>query len=155
MQISSIESELSKARAADENAFSIQVLSDRLQEAKAEAANESDKRAKQVKELKDDATKAKAAVVDARRSLDLSAFLVCGCLAMVVGVPMCRAWKRALAQSRSDRHAANPATDPVTPQDVVATIYHCLGIGPDTELTDSFGRPFRLYQGEPIKGILA
>jgi hypothetical protein len=60
-----------------------------------------------------------------------------------------------IIHGRSDRHAAYPATDPVTPQDLVTTIYHCLGIGTDTVLTDSFGRPYRLCQGEPIKGVLA
>jgi hypothetical protein len=62
--------------------------------------------------------------------------------------------KPGMVHGRSDRHAAYPASDPVTPQDVVATIYHCLGIGTDTELTDSLGRPLKLCQGKPIQSIL-
>ena len=30
----------------------------------------------------------------------------------------------------SDAHAAHPARDPVTPADVVATVYRCLGVDP-------------------------
>jgi hypothetical protein len=60
-----------------------------------------------------------------------------------------------VVHGRSDRHAAYPAADPVTPQDLVTTIYHCLGIGTNTELTDALGRPLRLCQGEPIRGVLA
>ena len=63
--------------------------------------------------------------------------------------------KPGIVFGRSDRHAAYPSEDPVSPQDVAATIYHCLGIGTDTELTDAFGRPYKLCLGEPIRGVLA
>jgi hypothetical protein len=56
---------------------------------------------------------------------------------------------------RSDRHAAYPAEHAVSPQDLVTTIYHCLGISTDTELADPFGRPMRLCQGEVVQGVLA
>jgi hypothetical protein len=55
----------------------------------------------------------------------------------------------------SDRWAAYPAHDPVTPADVAATIYHLLGIDPALELNDPLGRPLRLCLGRPIEGILA
>jgi hypothetical protein len=55
----------------------------------------------------------------------------------------------------SDRWAAFPARDPVTPSDLAATIYHLLGIDPATELTDPLGRPQRLCQGNPIASLLA
>lgn len=55
----------------------------------------------------------------------------------------------------SDRWAAYPARDPVTPADVAATIYHALGIDPSLELIDFLGRPQRLCLGEPILPILA
>jgi hypothetical protein len=38
---------------------------------------------------------------------------------------------------------------------VVTTIYHCLGIAADTELTDALGRPLRLCQGKVIRSVLA
>jgi hypothetical protein len=55
----------------------------------------------------------------------------------------------------SDRFAAYPARDPVTPADVAATIYHCLGVDPSLELQDRLGRPQRLCVGSPIAGVLA
>jgi Protein of unknown function (DUF1501) len=55
----------------------------------------------------------------------------------------------------SDRWAAYPARDPVTPGDIAATIYHLLGVDPGRELVDSLGRPLRLSTGEPIGGVLA
>ncbi|GAC1466224.1 MAG: DUF1501 domain-containing protein [Isosphaeraceae bacterium] len=55
----------------------------------------------------------------------------------------------------SDRWAAYPARDPVTPADVAATVYHLLGVDPALELTDPLNRPMRICPGEPITGILA
>jgi uncharacterized protein (DUF1501 family) len=54
----------------------------------------------------------------------------------------------------SDRSAAYPSTNPVGPPDVAATIYHCLGIDPRTDVTDQQGRPFVLTAGKPIQAIL-
>jgi hypothetical protein len=59
-----------------------------------------------------------------------------------------------MVHGRSDRRAAYPSDGAVSPQDVVTTIYHCLGIGADTELTDPFGRPYRLCQGSVIRSVL-
>jgi hypothetical protein len=56
---------------------------------------------------------------------------------------------------KSDRHAAFPAENPVTPMDLVTSIYHNLGIPLDTEVRDYLGRPLRLCQGEVIKGLFA
>lgn len=54
----------------------------------------------------------------------------------------------------SDRWAAHPARDPVTPADIAATVYHLLGVDPSLELPDSLGRPLRLCLGTPIAGVL-
>ena len=54
----------------------------------------------------------------------------------------------------SDRWAAYPARDAVTPADVAATTYHLLGVDPAREVTDPFGRPLQLCHGTPIAGIL-
>jgi hypothetical protein len=51
---------------------------------------------------------------------------------------------------KSDRFAAYPAADPVGPADLVATIYHALGIDNDIELTDPSGRPVRLCLGSAV-----
>jgi uncharacterized protein (DUF1501 family) len=50
----------------------------------------------------------------------------------------------------SDRFAAYPKSHPVTPEDVAATIYHALGIEPETELRDHLGRPHVVATGKPI-----
>jgi hypothetical protein len=55
----------------------------------------------------------------------------------------------------SDRWAAHPASDPVTPADLAATIYSVLGIDPAVELKGPLGRPMRLCTGKPVQGILA
>src|SRR5690606_4475575 len=54
----------------------------------------------------------------------------------------------------SDRYAAYPAENPVQPADVVATIYHCLGVDPHSTLTDRLGRPIPLCTGRPIAEVL-
>jgi hypothetical protein len=54
---------------------------------------------------------------------------------------------------KSDRFAAYPAADPVSPADVVATIYHALGIESDTEVTDPAGRPVKLCLGSAIRPL--
>ncbi|HEX5444474.1 MAG TPA: DUF1501 domain-containing protein [Pirellulales bacterium] len=51
---------------------------------------------------------------------------------------------------QSDRWAAHPARDPVTPEDVAATIYHALGIDAETRLIDPLGRPQSIALGQPI-----
>ena len=56
----------------------------------------------------------------------------------------------------SDRNGAYPTADPVTPQDIAATIYHCLGIDPETRLPDRLGRAVEVGSGgKVIRQILA
>ena len=56
----------------------------------------------------------------------------------------------------SDRIGALPRLNPVSPADIVATIYHCLGIPADLDLYDSLRRPYQLVPwGNPIRDILA
>jgi hypothetical protein len=56
----------------------------------------------------------------------------------------------------SDAHAAYVKDRPVRPADICATIYHCLGIDPETPVADRSGRPVPIAQGgEPIREILA
>lgn len=50
----------------------------------------------------------------------------------------------------SDRLAAYPEVDPVTPGDIAATIFWRFGIDPASEIHDQTGRPHRLAAGEPI-----
>ncbi len=57
----------------------------------------------------------------------------------------------------SDKIGATPLSDPVTPAEIVATIYRCLGIPADLELHDQFQRPLTVVPqpGRPIAGLLA
>jgi hypothetical protein len=55
----------------------------------------------------------------------------------------------------SDASAAYPTANPHDPADMAATIYHLLGVPPDTILHDAQGRPHPLVIGKPIAGILA
>jgi hypothetical protein len=50
----------------------------------------------------------------------------------------------------SDRFAAYPATDPVTPADLAATIFWRFGLDPASEIRDAQDRPFKLADGRPI-----
>ncbi len=51
----------------------------------------------------------------------------------------------------SDRFGAYPKTSPVHPYDLISTIYHGLGIDPDTVYPDTLNRPRKLVDfGKPI-----
>jgi hypothetical protein len=54
----------------------------------------------------------------------------------------------------SDAHAAYPARDAVTPADIVATVYRCLGIDPAAIIRDPLGQPHFVSHGKPIKPLL-
>lgn len=57
---------------------------------------------------------------------------------------------------KSDKIASDPLERPVSPKDVLATIYHLLGIDPRSELHDRQGRPLTLVPtGEVIGEALA
>jgi len=56
----------------------------------------------------------------------------------------------------TDKLAAYPASHPVSPGDVVATIYHLLGIDPHMTVTDRSGRPIAIaHGGDPIMDVIA
>jgi hypothetical protein len=59
-----------------------------------------------------------------------------------------------IVHGASDRHAAYPAANATTPEDLAATVYHCLGVDPRTQLRDRLGRPLTLCEGSPIQAIL-
>jgi hypothetical protein len=54
----------------------------------------------------------------------------------------------------TDKHAAYPAENPVSPQDLAATILHLLGVPPDLELRDRTGRPLAATSGKPVSALL-
>jgi uncharacterized protein (DUF1501 family) len=54
----------------------------------------------------------------------------------------------------SDRQGAYPLDGRVEPQDLTATVFHCLGFPPHTEIRDRLGRPLAISKGSPIEAIL-
>ena len=56
---------------------------------------------------------------------------------------------------QSDKIAGRPASNPVTPADFVATVYHCLGIDPHAETHDQGNRPFVLSKGNVIEALVS
>jgi uncharacterized protein (DUF1501 family) len=56
----------------------------------------------------------------------------------------------------SDKIGAFPARDPLGPGDIVATIYHLLGVAHDRELHDQLDRPHRLVPaGNVVASLLS
>jgi hypothetical protein len=75
----------------------------------------------------------------------------CG-FALLIGAGV----KEGFVLGASDKMAAYPVEDPVTPGDVVATIYHLLGVDPELMVNDLTGRPIAIaHGGKPIRKILA
>ncbi|MBP3957891.1 DUF1501 domain-containing protein [Gemmata sp. G18] len=65
-------------------------------------------------------------------------------------------FKRGYVHGSTDASGMAPATEPVTPDDVAGTIFHNLGIAPNTEIQTPTGRPVQLFrEGKVIEKILA
>ncbi|HLH78797.1 MAG TPA: DUF1501 domain-containing protein [Chthonomonas sp.] len=54
---------------------------------------------------------------------------------------------------KSDSTGSSPAENPVHPREILATMYHALGIPPDTVVTNYLGQPRPLVSGKPILGL--
>jgi hypothetical protein len=54
----------------------------------------------------------------------------------------------------SDKMAAYPASNPQKPENMAATIYHVLGIPETTAWHDELSRPYHVYNGQPIAGLV-
>lgn len=54
---------------------------------------------------------------------------------------------------RTDSVAGYPDSEAYSTEDFAATIFHCLGIGPEREFHDALGRPYRIYRGKPIQAL--
>ncbi|MEO8493556.1 MAG: DUF1501 domain-containing protein [Planctomycetota bacterium] len=60
-----------------------------------------------------------------------------------------------VVHGQSDKQAAFPVDGQVAPRDIAATIFHCLGYEPETQVFDQAGRPLAISQGHPIWPILS
>ncbi|MFP6764057.1 MAG: DUF1501 domain-containing protein, partial [Planctomycetaceae bacterium] len=60
-----------------------------------------------------------------------------------------------MVYGESDEQAAYVKDNPVSPADICATIYECLGIHPDLQIPDASGQPVRIRMGgRVIKELL-
>jgi hypothetical protein len=63
--------------------------------------------------------------------------------------------KRGYVHGSTDASGMAAATEPVTPDDVAATIFARLGIDPATELQTPTGRPMQLFrEGKAIEKLI-
>jgi hypothetical protein len=63
--------------------------------------------------------------------------------------------KRGFVYGKSDKTASAPLENPVHPKEVLATIYHSVGIDPATIVYNHLNQPRELVQADIISGILA
>jgi hypothetical protein len=61
--------------------------------------------------------------------------------------------KRGHVHGGSDRIGVYPASDPISPADLAATVLWALGIDPETTLQDQFGRPFPASEGRRVLSL--
>ncbi len=54
---------------------------------------------------------------------------------------------------RTDKIAAHPTDNPVSPEDWLATIYRAMGLAPEAEVHDREGRPHRISEGKPVEAL--
>ena len=63
--------------------------------------------------------------------------------------------KRGLVYGKSDKTASAPVESPVHPRELLATIYHSVGIDPGTMVYNHLNQPRELVQAEAVTGILS
>jgi uncharacterized protein (DUF1501 family) len=63
--------------------------------------------------------------------------------------------KRGFVWGKSDKTASAPLENPVHPRQLLATIYHSVGLDPNTIVYNHLNQPRELVQGEAITGILS
>ena len=73
--------------------------------------------------------------------------------AMVVPSPF-RTIRRGIVYGKSDKTASAPVDNPVHPCDLLATIYHSVGINPGTIVYNHLNQPRELVKGEMVRGLL-
>jgi hypothetical protein len=63
--------------------------------------------------------------------------------------------KRGFVYGESDHHGAEVLSRPTSPADLLATMWHQLGISPTTEIHDRLHRPHRVSDGRVVTDLLA
>jgi uncharacterized protein (DUF1501 family) len=59
-----------------------------------------------------------------------------------------------VVHGQSDKQGAYPIDGRVEPQDLAATIFHCLGLPPETMVYDRANRPMPISNGHVIEAVL-
>jgi hypothetical protein len=62
--------------------------------------------------------------------------------------------RRGFVYGKSDKTASAPTDNPVHPTELLATIYHSVGIKPETIVYNHLNQPRELVKGEVVSGIL-
>ena len=63
--------------------------------------------------------------------------------------------RRGFVYGRSDNTASAPLDNPVHPRDLLATIYHSIGLDPHTIVYNHLNQPREMVPGEVVRGILS
>ena len=63
--------------------------------------------------------------------------------------------QRGAVYGKSDKTGSSPAENPVHPTELLATVYHALGIDPRTMVNNHLGQPRELVQAQPVIGLFA
>jgi len=63
--------------------------------------------------------------------------------------------RRGMVHGETDRQGAEVLQSPVSPADVLATLWHQLGIDPGTLIYDRLHRPHRVSEGHVLRSLLA
>ncbi len=63
--------------------------------------------------------------------------------------------KRGFVYGKSDKTASGPLENPVHPTELLATIYHAIGIDPATIIYNHLNQPREMVKGSPVLGLFA
>jgi Protein of unknown function (DUF1501) len=63
--------------------------------------------------------------------------------------------RRGIVYGKSDKTGSSPLENPVHPRELLATIYHSVGLNPATIAYNHLNQPRELVQGEAVTGILS
>jgi hypothetical protein len=63
--------------------------------------------------------------------------------------------RRGFVYGRSDPTASAPLNNPVHPRDLLATIYHAVGLDPHTMVNNHLNQPRQMVEGEVVAGLYA
>src|SRR5438874_2657454 len=61
--------------------------------------------------------------------------------------------KRGVVYGKSDATGSTPVENPTHPTAILATVYHALGISPDTIIYNHLNQPRELVKGKPITAL--